>query len=439
MEKGFLVPSAAAACTERGLFDPMLRVLYGAEGAALGRWRTRVLQTLARFEAIYGECPIRIFSVSGRTELGGNHTDHQHGCVLCGGISQDILCVAAKTDDNVIRVHSEGYDEIAISLDDTDVRASEYGTSASLIRGTAARFAALGKPVGGFSAYMISDVPKGSGMSSSAAFEVILGSICNDFYARDAFSRAELAMIAQYAENVYFGKPSGLMDQMACALGGVTAIDFAEPAVPKWEQIPLNLGKEGYALCIIDSGADHTDLTEEYTAITDEMRAVARELGGGVLRDITETHFYQAIPALRVKCGDRAVLRAMHFFGDNARVVTQAKALKDSRFDEYLALVNASGHSSELALQNIYAAGSKAQQAVAVALTLCRHLLCGKGACRVHGGGFAGTVQAYVPLGECERFRAGCDAVLGEGACHIMQIRSVGATALWDRGFENEC
>ena len=432
MKRDFLMPEAAKACVSSGACDEILRAVYGVSGEALAPYRARILSAVDGFCAQYGAQPVRIFSVSGRTELGGNHTDHQHGRVLAGGISLDIIAVAAKTDDGMMRVKSEGYPEDAVPADDAAVRAEEKGTSAALLRGTAARFAMLGKPLGGFCAYTVSDVLKGSGLSSSAAFEVMLGTIGNDFYADSAFSLADLAIIAQYAENEYFGKPCGLMDQMACALGGVTAIDFADPAHPVWEQVQLDLNAEGYALCIIDSGADHADLTDEYAAVPAEMKSVAAALGKTVLRETDETAFMEALPRLRAACGDRAVLRAMHFFSDNARVPQQTAALREGRFSDYLALVTESGRSSAFALQNIYASGSTKQQAVAVALAVCGKLLGGRGAFRVHGGGFAGTVQAYVPLEMTETFRTQIDRIFGEGACHVLRIRSCGACALWE-------
>lgn len=434
MNKGFLSIQDAKSRVESGAYDARLQAMYGTAADQLEPYRARIISALDSFAAQYGDRPVRVFSVSGRTELGGNHTDHQHGHVLCGGISLDIIAVAAPTDDAVLRVKSEGYPEDVVSLDDLQPDPAEAGKSSALLRGTAARFAALGRPVGGFCAYTVSNVLKGSGMSSSAAFEVMLGTICNDFYADGAFTHAELAMIAQYAENRFFMKPCGLMDQMACALGGVTAIDFVTPKSPKYEQVPLDLAGKGYALCIIDSGADHADLTDEYGAIPAEMKSVAKALGADVLCDTFEGDFWSELPKLREKCGDRAVLRAIHYYQDDARVGRQVSALREGNFKQYLALVNESGESSSFALQNIYASGETEQQAVAITIALCKHLLGGTGACRVHGGGFAGTVQAYVPLSKVDMFRRAVDNVLGEGACHVLQIRSCGATALWDEG-----
>ncbi len=431
MAGGFLQIQEIKSRIDSGAYDAKMQQMYGTVQVPQ-TYRDRIKAALDSFAELYGDRQVRVFSVSGRTELGGNHTDHQHGRVLCGGISLDIIAVAAPSDDSIMRVKSEGYPEDAVDLNDLAVRSDEAGKSSALLRGTAARFAELGKPVGGFVAYTTSNVLKGSGMSSSAAFEVMLGTICNDFFADSSFSQAELAMIAQYAENVYFMKPCGLMDQMACALGGVTAIDFADPNTPEYEQVPLDLAGEGYALCIIDSGADHADLTDEYGAIPSEMKSVAAVLGAEFLRDTNASDFWSKLPEIRRQCSDRAVMRAVHFYGDNDRVPKQIAALKNGNFAEYLQHVNASGQSSAFALQNIYAAGSRQEQAVAVTIALCQHLLNGRGACRVHGGGFAGTVQAYVPLDICEDFRQSADAVLGSGACHVLQIRACGAAALWD-------
>ncbi len=432
MNNNFLLADEAKMRIASGAFDRKLACWYGVSGDSLTHYRERLIDAIDRFTGIYGDRPLRVFSVSGRTELGGNHTDHQRGRVLAGGISLDLIAVAAPNDTAEIQVYSEGYGESRMNVTETDMIPEECGTSAALIRGTAARFAQLGRPVGGFAAFITSDVPAGSGMSSSAAYEVMIGTICNDFYADASLSQAELAIIAQFAENIYFGKPCGLMDQMACALGGVAAIDFADPAAPRWEQLRLDLAKEGYALCIIDSGADHADLTDEYAAVPAEMKSVAEMLGKRYLRETDESAFWKKLPELRRACGDRAVLRAMHFYSENARAAEQASALRSGRFSDYLALVNASGRSSEAHLQNITPGGSVTRQAVAAALALCEKLLSGKGAYRVHGGGFAGTVQAYVPLAESESFRQEIDRVLGAGACHVLQIRACGASALWD-------
>lgn len=425
----------------RGGYDEKLMQFYGVSGAALKPYAERICDALDRFTEMYGEREVCIFSVSGRTELGGNHTDHQHGHVLAAGVSLDIIAVAAPTEDGSIRVRSEGYPEDCVQADQLDIRPEEAGTSAALIRGTAARFSQLGKPVSGFCAYTVSTVLKGSGLSSSAAFEVMIGTICNDFYAQNSFSLAELAMIAQFTENTYFMKPCGLMDQMACALGGAVAIDFADSANPVWEQIPFDLNGYGYALCIIDSGADHADLTDEYAAIPAEMKAAARCMGAETLSETDPEEFLRKLPEIRKACGDRAVMRAFHFYEEDRRAVSEAEALRigtAGAFEAlFLPLVQESGASSAFALQNIYASGSREHQAVAVTIALCKTLLGDGGVCRVHGGGFAGTVQAYVPLNQVETFRAGVEAILGTGSCHVLQIRACGASALWSKTSED--
>ncbi len=419
-----------------GLLDARLAGLYGVTGDSLIPYRKRLLDALDAFLAEFPQqtngkhTPVQLFSVSGRTELGGNHTDHQHGCVLAAGVSLDIIAVATTVKENTITVKSEGYPADCIALDNLSIQENEIGTSAALVRGTAAFFAQRDITVGGFVAYTTSSVLKGSGLSSSAAFEVMIGTICNHFYAADALTQNTLAMIAQGVENHYFGKPCGLMDQMACALGGVVAIDFANPTQPQWKQVSLDFAKEGYAFCIIDTGGDHADLTDDYATIPAEMKSVAAELGATVLRNTNEETFWKNLPAIRKACGDRAVMRAIHFYGDNKRVPMQITALSEGRFDDYLHMVTESGRSSLANLQNIFSCHKPQQQAVSLTLALCEKLLNGKGAYRVHGGGFAGTVQAYVPIADCDAFCASVNAVLGENACHVLNIRAEGAAVL---------
>ena len=419
--------SALMSRLSDGEYDEQLAACYGVTEDDLTPYRSRAEIALSRFRDQYGDRPCKLFSVPGRTELGGNHTDHQHGRVLAAGISQDILAVAAPDDGKEFRVQSEGFVEDAVFTDDITVHPEEVGTPAALLRGTVAGFAKRRKPVGGIVAYTVSDVQPGSGLSSSAAFEIMLGTICNDFYADSSISPADLAQIAQNAENVFYGKPCGLMDQTACVLGGVSLMDFADPAAPVCEQIPFSLSEEGYALCIIDTGASHKRLTAEYKAVNAEMLAVAAYLGQSVLRETDEAAFFAEIPAIRKACGDRAVLRAMHFYQENARVLRMVRALKERRFTDYLRLVTESGRSSAFLLQNLYPAGNTAQQDAAVALALCEKYLDGEGACRIHGGGFGGTVQAYVPLEQTEQFRQQINAVFGEKSCRILQIRRAGS------------
>jgi len=413
-----------------GELDGTLERLYGAP--RLERARTRCRTALEGFEASFG-CPAQaLFSAPGRTEIGGNHTDHQRGRVLAGSVDLDILAAVSANGSGVVRVQSEGYPLITVELDRLTPQPGEENTSAALIRGVAARMSELGCPLegAGLDAYMISDVPGGSGLSSSAAFEILIGTIFNELFWGGRAAPVELAQAGQYAENVYFGKPSGLLDQAACAMGGVAAMDFADPAAPAVERIELDLGSVGYAMCILDSRASHAGLTGEYAAVTEEMRAVSRHFGREVLREVPEEEFYAAIPQLRREAGDRAVLRAMHFYADDARAAQEAQALKAGDFAGFLKLVRQSGHSSAELLQNIVPAGRTSDQALMVAIALAQRLLGERGAVRVHGGGFAGTAQAYVPLDMLEDFKARAEAALGGGSCHVVTIRPVGGVRI---------
>ena len=366
-----------------------------------------------------------LFSAPGRTEIGGNHTDHQLGRVLAGAVSLETVAAVAVNGENVIRVLSEGYPLCEIALDDLAIRPEEFGTTAALIRGVAAG-TGLRK---GFDAYICSTVLPGSGLSSSAAFEVLLGTIASHLSGA-GLNAVEIAQLGQKVENEYFGKPCGLMDQMASSVGGIITIDFADPAKPVIEHLELDLAALGYALCIIDSGADHADLTDEYAAIPREMKAVAAVFGKSVLREVDEDAFFARLGEVRAAAGDRAALRAMHFFADNRRVAEQVAALRSGDFDAFLRLVNESGRSSWLYLQNVVPTGATVHQELAAALALAAKLLNGRGACRVHGGGFAGTIQAFVPLDLLESFRAGMEAALGEGSCHVLSIRPEGGILL---------
>ena len=367
-----------------------------------------------------------IFSAPGRTEIGGNHTDHQHGCVLAAAVNLETVADVTLNGTNEILVRSEGYPVVKVDLQDLSVHEEEKNTTAALIRGVAAAFAERGATIQGFDAAVKSTVLPGSGLSSSAAFEVLMGTICNELFFAGKLSAVEIAQIGQQAENVYFGKPCGLMDQMASSVGSLVFIDFENPAQPRIEKIPFDLAKAGYALCIIDSGADHADLTDEYAAIPGEMKQVCGFFGKEVLRQIPKAAFMAALPALRKTVTDRAILRALHIYQENDRVVRQVKALKSADMDAFLELVKESGRSSWMYLQNITPAGAVAHQEVAVALALCEDLLMGKGAYRVHGGGFAGTVQAFVPMDMLADFCQGIEYVLGTGSCHVLNIRENG-------------
>ena len=374
----------------------------------------------------FGCAPDRYFSAPGRTELSGNHTDHQQGRVLAAAVNLDMQAAVRVNGTNTIRIFSQGYPVSVVDLSVLTPQPEEVNTTPALIRGVAARFVQLGCPVSGFDAYVESTVLSGSGLSSSAAYEVLIGTIINHLFFDGRVSQPEIAMIGQYAENVFFGKPCGLMDQTASAVGGMVTIDFADKENPVIEPVDFDFAACGHALCIIDTRASHADLTDEYAAITRELKAVCRYFGKDVLRQVDEEAFYQAIPELRKLCGDRAVVRAIHIFQENKRVDQQIAALQAGDFDTYLSLMKQSGYSSYMYLQNVIPTGAVANQDVAIALALCERYLSGRGGYRVHGGGFAGTVQAFVPFDILDTFREGIDAVLGEGACHILSIRPQG-------------
>ena len=384
----------------------------------------------AGFAAAFGAQPQRYFSAPGRTEIGGNHTDHQRGRVLAAAVNLDTVAAVAVNGTNTIRILSKGYPMSVVDITELKPVESEINSTPALIRGVVARFAQLGCKVEGFDAYCESTVLPGSGLSSSAAYEVLIGTIVNHLFFQGQVSQPEIAQIGQYAENVFFGKPCGLMDQTASAVGNLVTIDFFDKENPVIKPVNFDFASCGHALCIIDSGADHADLTDEYAAITLELKSICAQFGKSVLTEIDEADFYAAIPALRRSCGDRAVMRAIHFYDENARVPYQVEALEKGDFAEFLELVEASGNSSYMNLQNVIPSGYKEHQDVAVALALCAHYLQGRGAYRVHGGGFAGTVQAFVPFDLLDSFKSGMDAALGQGACHVLSIRPQGGVEM---------
>ena len=414
-----------------GVHAARLASLYCCAPAETASKAARYAAVLDGLEKTFGShAEAGLYSAPGRTEIGGNHTDHQHGRVLAGSVNIDMIAAAAPNDKNQLRVQSEGYDLCIIDLNDLEARKEEENTTASLLRGECAAFTQRGAKLAGLDVYISSNVPKGSGVSSSAAFEVLIGVILNDCFMTEKVSPIAIAQIGQWAENVYFGKPCGLMDQMASSVGNIITIDFASPAKPVVEPVAVDFSKAGLALCILDSGADHADLTDEYAAIPAECRAVAAVCGGEVLRDVPFETFLAKLPECRRQCGDRAVLRAFHVYADNDRVAKQVAALHDGDFDTFLSLVNESGCSSWEYLQNVIPAGYKEHQEVGVTIAAAKHLLGDKGAVRVHGGGFAGTVQAFVPVEMLDEFKAGMEAILGEGRCHVLSIRPEGGAVL---------
>ncbi len=415
---------------QQAAFEQTLTRLYGPEGAE--RARSRCIEVTEGFHQTFDRPAQALFSAPGRTEIGGNHTDHQRGCVLAASVDLDILAAAAPTQSGVIRVLSQGYPMTEVDLRELTPRQDEVNTSAALIRGVAARMSEMGCDLHnrGLDVYMTSTVPKGSGLSSSAAYEVLIGTMLNELFWAGHCTPVELAQIGQYAENVFFGKPCGLMDQTASSVGGVVAIDFADTAHPVVERLDVDLHAYGYALCILDSGAGHEDLTGEYSAITEELRAVCRVFGKEVLREVPEEDFLAELPKVRKAAGDRAVNRAFHVYGENRRAQAEKEALRQGDFDQFLTLVRESGRSSAMYLQNIIPTGSVTAQELMVTIALCERILEGRGAVRVHGGGFGGTAQAFVPLDMLEKFKAATEAALGPGCCHVVMIRPAGGIKL---------
>ncbi len=405
-----------------------IEYIYACKEADRGRYIERFENVIDGFCETFGEDEdLRLFSAPGRTEIGGNHTDHQHGAVLAGGLNLDVVGAARINGTNEIRIKSEGYPMSIVNLSELEPNPQEFGRSEALIRGVVAKFAQMGYEIKGFDAYATSNVLKGSGMSSSAAYEVFLGNIANSLFADGEVNAVEIAKIGQFAENVYFGKPCGLLDQMASSVSGMVAMDFADTEKPVVEKIDFDFAKTNHALCIIDTGADHADLTDEYAAVTREMKKVANFFGKDVLNEVTKTEFMSKIKDIRAAINDdRAVLRAFHYFNETERAKEEAKALKDGDFDRFLKIVKKSGLSSYTYLQNVFAVCAPSNQAVSLSLALCDDILGERGAYRVHGGGFAGTIQAFVPFDLLDEFKEKVEAVLGEGMCHILSIRPVG-------------
>lgn len=367
------------------------------------------------------------FSAPGRTEISGNQVDHQNGCVLAGAVNLQMTAEVTLNDSHIIRVDSQGYPLVEVDLRDLSLREEEKNTTAALVRGMGAAFKERGCKLSGFDVRIRSTVLPGSGLSSSAAFEVLLGTICNELFFEKRMSPVEVAQISQWVENVYFGKPCGLLDQMACAVGGMVFMDFADPSHPVVERLEFDFSSAGHALCIVDVGADHAGMTGEYAAVPGELKALSALYGKKVLREIPEEEFFEKLPQVRHKVPDRALLRAAHFYQENKRVRAQAEALRKNDFDTFLQLVKESGRSSWMYVQNVIPAGAVEHQDMAVALMLCDTLLQGRGAYRVHGGGFAGTVQAFVPMDMLDGFKEKMEAVLGAGSCHVLSIRKEGS------------
>jgi galactokinase len=403
---------------ENGEYDRIFASLYKDVSAA----RARYAEAIRDFSRLYGDKDATLISAPGRAEIGGNHTDHQHGRALAAAVDLDIICVCAKNDERVIRIQSDEFGTDTVDLSELSPLGKEKGTSAGLIRGVAAWFAARGYPIGGFDAYTASAIRCGVGLASSAAFEVTVGNALKALY-KGGVTPTEIALAGQYAENAHFGKPCGLLDQIASSVGGLMMLDFIDPKRPQVTRIDTDLA--GYGLCITDTGGSHAALTREYAAVMDEMGAIARHFGKQTLREVSTDEFYRSISVLR-QYGDRALLRAMHFFDDNERAAHQAAALERGDLAEFFSLVNESGRSSAALLQNIFSADNPQSQGISLALALSARTLNGHGACRVHGGGFAGTIEAYVPDTLKKEYRAVMEAVFGKGCCHFLKIRHAG-------------
>ncbi len=410
---------------ENGEFDGKLLDVYG-EAKQLEYQKKRYTIAIRKFIDCYGDGDITVFSAPGRTEIGGNHTDHQHGGVLAASINLDAIGIVKKMDDGMVRVLSDDYPEVVLSVDDLERKQEEKETTLSLIKGVLAGFAEHDYAIGGFCAYITSDVLIGAGLSSSAAFETLIGTILSGLYNDMTVSPILIARIGQYAENVYFGKPCGLMDQMASSVGNLVHIDFENPKEPIVEKVDFSIEEHGYSLCITDTKGSHADLTHEYAAIPAEMKAVAAYFDKEVLRDVSAEDILANICVIREKAGDRSVLRALHFINENKRVEKEVASLKNGEILEFLRLVKESGDSSYKYLQNVYSNSDVEHQNVSLALAVSEMFLGEGGVCRVHGGGFAGTIQAFVKNEMVEEYQECMDGVFGAGACNALRIRKYG-------------
>ena len=406
-------------------YESLLMDIY-CDASLIPYQTRRYIDAITAYEEAYGEGEVEIFSAPGRTEVGGNHTDHQHGEVLAASINLDAIAVAKRLEEPVVKVISGRYRILTIRLDDLELRSKEKESTLSIIKGVLAGLRNAGYTFGGFQTYITSDVLIGAGLSSSAAFETIIGTIVSGLYHDMKISPVEIAKIGQYAENEYFGKPCGLMDQMACSVGSLVHIDFSDVSAPVVGQVQCDLDEYGYSLCITDTKGSHSDLTADYAAIPEEMKKVAALFGKDVLRDVPKEEVYASLPKIREKAGDRAALRAIHFYEENERVQKEVKALEEHDFASFLEAVKASGHSSFQYLQNVYVNQDIKNQNVSIALAVSDSVLQENGVCRVHGGGFAGTIQAFVKNSSVESYCKSMDAVFGEGSCKVLKIRKYG-------------
>lgn len=410
---------------ESGMYDSRLKDIYVDEKMVPYN-RERYVKAIDRFKELYREEEVEIYSAPGRSEVCGNHTDHQNGQVLATSVNLDAIAIVTGTDDMTIHLVSDDMPEEIIDISDVERNADEEGTTKALIKGVVAGIEDYGYKIGGFKAYITSDVLMGAGMSSSAAFESLIGTILSGLYNHMKISSVDIAKIGQYAENVFFGKPCGLMDQMACAVGGLIYIDFLDKANPVIKQVPCDFEANQYGLCIVDTKGSHADLTDDYAAIPEEMRQVAKFFGKELLTEIMPSEFFSNIALLRGHISDRAVLRAMHFYTEQARVDEGVKALEANDFGRFLDVIRRSGDSSSKLLQNIYSTKDVHTQNVMVALGASEYFLGDEGVCRVHGGGFAGTIQAFVKNAAVDGYKNSIESIFGEGTCHVLKVRPYG-------------
>ena len=416
------------AAINDGTYDENLKAVYVTD-KAVEEQKPRYVETLNDFGELFGyDREVNIMSAPGRTEVCGNHTDHNNGKVLAASINLDAIAVVSKNDDNTIRVKSKGHNMNVVDLNDLVPNEANFGSSTTLVQGVAATIKNLGYKVAGFDACTTSDVMGGSGLSSSAAFEVLLGSVLSYMFNDGKISPVEIAKVAQYSENVFFGKPCGLLDQMASSVGTFVTIDFKSTKDPVIKKIDFDFSKSGHSLCIVDTHGNHSDLTDDYAAVRAEMESVAQALGKNVLREVSYEEFFAALPELTGRVNDRAILRAIHFFNENKRVEKAVECLENNDFEGFKQVIIDSGRSSFMLNQNVYTPKNPTEQKLSLALAISKELLDGKGAWRVHGGGFAGTIQAFVPNDMLDTYKKTIEGVFGEGSCHVLIIRPVGGT-----------
>ncbi len=407
------------------MYDEQLQNVY-IDAHLIEYQRERYITSVKEFQKYFGEGKVEIYSTPGRSEVCGNHTDHQYGMVLATSINLDSIAVVSRNEEGIVRIKSKNYDLFEVKVEDLTLREEEKETSVSLVKGVLQGLKEAGYKLGGFNLYTTSDVLIGAGLSSSAAFEVLVGTVVSGLFNEMQISPIKLAQVAQYAENVYFGKPCGLMDQMACSVGNLIHIDFENPKNPTVHQVEIDFEKYKYSLCIVDTKGSHADLTEDYGLIPSEMKQVAQCMGAEVLRQVKESDFIEKIPEIREKVSGRAVLRALHFYQEEKNVEAAIKALENERFDDFLSVIKQSGNSSFKYLQNVYTNHDVNHQNMSIALALTEQFLGENGVCRVHGGGFAGTIQCFIKNEVVYDYKEYIERVFGKDSCHVLKVRKYG-------------